>query len=206
MPGPASQLGFDTSRNGSFARHLGDDADDLGVGGEVGGHRGLGYFDRRPAGQPRRDHIARGIVHVDHLVADLAAVSPRSCPEKCKDAYPLTPPLCGRDLATSRVVRPSAYQWEDLQTYARDGELSIDNNVSERSVRAQAIGRKKRPFCRGDRGGQTAVTLCSLLAHCKRNQSDPFVDRKGIPERLLTHPVDRLGDSPSFPKPRSCKT
>jgi hypothetical protein len=48
-------------------------------------------------------------------------------------------------------------QWEDLQTYTRDGELSIDNNVSERSLRAQAIGRKNYRFVGSDRGGQTGA-------------------------------------------------
>jgi hypothetical protein len=33
-------------------------------------------------------------------------------------------------------------QWEHLQTYTRDGELSIDNNLSERTLRAQGLGRK----------------------------------------------------------------
>ena len=53
---------------------------------------------------------------------------------------------------------------EDLQTYTLDGELSIDNNVSERSVRAQAIGRKNYLFVGSDRGGRTAATLYSLVA------------------------------------------
>jgi hypothetical protein len=30
-------------------------------------------------------------------------------------------------------------QWEDLRTYTRDGELSIDNNLAERSLLAQAV-------------------------------------------------------------------
>ena len=54
-------------------------------------------------------------------------------------------------------------QWQDLQTYTRDGELSIDNNVSERSVRAQAIGRKNYLFVGSDRGGRTAATLPSVM-------------------------------------------
>ena len=45
-------------------------------------------------------------------------------------------------------------QWQDLQTYTRDGELSIGNNVSEPSVRAQAIGRKNYLFVGSDRGGR----------------------------------------------------
>ena len=75
-------------------------------------------------------------------------------------------------------------QWQDLQTYTRDGELSIDNNVSERSVRAQAIGRKNYLFVGSDRGGRTAATLYSLVGTCKRHQIDPFAYLKDVLERL----------------------
>ena len=85
-------------------------------------------------------------------------------------------------------------QWKDLQTYTCDGELSIDNNVSERSVRAQAIGRKNYLFVGSDRGGRTAATLYSLVGSCKRHHIDPFAYLKDILERLPTHPTDRLGE------------
>jgi hypothetical protein len=85
-------------------------------------------------------------------------------------------------------------QWEDLQTYTRDGDLSIDNNVSERSLRAQAIGRKNYMFVGSDRGGRTAATLYSLVGSCKRHQVDPFAYLKDVLERLPTHPADRFGE------------
>jgi len=75
----------------------------------------------------------------------------------------------------------------------RDGDLSIDNNVSERSLRAQAIGRKDYLFVGSDRGGRTAATLYSLVGSCKRHLIDPFAYLKDILERLPTHPADRLG-------------
>jgi hypothetical protein len=85
-------------------------------------------------------------------------------------------------------------RWKDLQTYTRDGELSIDNNVSERSVRAQAIGRKNYLFVGSDRGARTAATLYSLVGTCKRHHVDPFAYLKDILERLPSHPADRLGE------------
>ena len=85
-------------------------------------------------------------------------------------------------------------QWNNLQTYACDGEMSIDNNVSERSVRAQAIGRKNYLFVGSDRGGRTAATLYSLVGTCKRLQIDPYAYVKDVLERLPAHPADRLGE------------
>jgi transposase len=102
-----------------------------------------------------------------------------------------------KQLPKSPVGQAISYarnQWDDLQTYTRDGELSIDNNVSERSVRAQAIGRKNYLFVGSDRGGRTAATLYSLVGSCKRHGVDPFAYLNNILERLPTHPADRMGE------------
>jgi hypothetical protein len=68
------------------------------------------------------------------------------------------------------------------------------NNVSERSLRAQAIGRKNYLFVGSDQGGRTAATLYSLVGSCKRHQVDPFAYLKDILKRLPTHPADRLDE------------
>ena len=106
--------------------------------------------------------------------------------EQSRKVLPKSP--IGQAIAYTRA------QWKDLQAYTRDGELSIDNNVSERSLRAQAIGRKNYLFVGSDRGGRTAATLYSLLGSCKRHQIDPFAYLKDILERLPTQPADRLGE------------
>jgi hypothetical protein len=101
-----------------------------------------------------------------------------------------------RILPKSPVGQAISYarnQWKDLQTSTCDGELSIDNNVSERSVRAQAIGRKNDLFVGSDPGGRTAATLYSLVGTCKRHQIDPFAYLKDNSARLPTHANDRLG-------------
>ena len=85
-------------------------------------------------------------------------------------------------------------QWEHLQTYTRDGELSIDNDLAERSLRAQAVGRKNFLFVGSDRGGRTAAVLYSFVGSCKRLGGDPVAYLKDVLERLPTHPIDRLAE------------
>jgi hypothetical protein len=85
-------------------------------------------------------------------------------------------------------------QGEDLQTYTPDGELSINNNGSEWSLRAQVIGHKNYLFVGSNRGGRTAATLYSLVASCKHHRVDPFAYLKNILEQLPAHPADRLGE------------
>jgi hypothetical protein len=71
--------------------------------------------------------------------------------EQVRHALPKSP--LGQAIAYARS------QWEDLKSCTRDGALSIDNNLAERSRRAQAIGRKNFLFVGGDRGGRTAAIL-----------------------------------------------
>jgi hypothetical protein len=93
-----------------------------------------------------------------------------------------------------RAINYARNQWPDLQTYTHDGELSLDNNLAERTLRAQAIGRKNYLFVGSDRGGRTAAILYSFVGSCKRIGSDPFAYLKDVLERLPTHPADRLAE------------
>jgi hypothetical protein len=87
------------------------------------------------------------------------------------------------------------HKGEDSRTYTRDGEQSIDNNCSERRLRAQAVGRKNFLFVGSDRGGRTVATLYSFVASCKRLGGDPFACHlREVLERLPTQPADRLSD------------
>lgn len=65
-------------------------------------------------------------------------------------------------------------RWEGLTRYCQDGELSIDNNLSERTIRPCTIGRKNYLFFGSDRGGHTAAVWYSLVASCKTHQVEPW--------------------------------
>jgi hypothetical protein len=64
-------------------------------------------------------------------------------------------------------------QWDALNRYTEAGYLSIDNNLSERTVKLPAIGRKNWMFFGNDNGGHRAAVLFSLIASCKANQVEP---------------------------------
>jgi hypothetical protein len=65
-------------------------------------------------------------------------------------------------------------RWDGLVRYCENGALSIDNNLSERSVRPVAIGRKNYLFMGSDGGGTAAAVLYSNMASAKANQVEPF--------------------------------
>jgi hypothetical protein len=52
--------------------------------------------------------------------------------------------------------------WLALTRYLEDGDLSIDNNRTERSLCGIAVGRRNWTFLGSDRGGKTMAILRSL--------------------------------------------
>jgi hypothetical protein len=84
--------------------------------------------------------------------------------------------------------------WQALTRYCEDGDLEIDNNGAERSLRGVAVGRKNWMFYGSDQGGRTAAVLTSLIATCKRLHIDPFAYLRHIFERISSHPKKRLGE------------
>ena len=85
-------------------------------------------------------------------------------------------------------------QWKALCVYTTDGDLAIDNNVSENALRRVAIGRKNWLFCGSDRGGKTAAILFSLIATCQRHRVEPFAYLRDVMTRISAHPYNRLAE------------
>jgi transposase len=84
--------------------------------------------------------------------------------------------------------------WDALMRYCEDGNLEIDNNGAERSLRGIAVGRKNWLFFGSDNGGRTAAILTSFVATCKRLQINPFTYLRDIFDRISAHPMHRLSD------------
>jgi transposase len=61
-----------------------------------------------------------------------------------------------------------------LTRYTEAGFLQIDNNASERALRAVAVGRKNYLFAGSDAGGRPAAVLYSVVGTCRRLGLDPF--------------------------------
>ncbi len=78
--------------------------------------------------------------------------------------------------------------------YCEDGDLEIDNNGAERSLRGVAVGRKNWLFFGSDKGGRTAAILTSFITTCKRLQISPFTNLHDVFDRISAHPINRLED------------
>jgi len=84
--------------------------------------------------------------------------------------------------------------WPALMRYCEDGDLEIDNNGAERSLRGIAIGRRNWMFYGSDNGGHTAAVITSLITTCKRLHIEPFTYLRDIFDRISAHPASRLAE------------
>ena len=80
--------------------------------------------------------------------------------------------------------------WKALCSYAADGDLAIDNNAAERSLRGVAVGRRNWMFFGSDDGGRTAAVLKSFIASCQQSQVEPWAYLNDVLARIAAHPVN----------------
>ena len=83
-----------------------------------------------------------------------------------------------------KAVSYAQNQWQALRRYTADGRLSIDNNVSERTLRHQAIGRKNWLFLGSEQAGPRAAVLFTILAGAKRHRIEPWAYLRELLLRL----------------------
>ena len=86
--------------------------------------------------------------------------------------------------ALAKAVWYARNQWQALCRYTEDGRLSIDNNVSERTLRHQAIGRKNWLFLGSQQAGPRAAVLFTILAGAKRHRIEPWTYLRELLLRL----------------------
>lgn len=77
-------------------------------------------------------------------------------------------------------------QWGFMLRYVEDGELSIDNNIAEREIKAVVIGRKNWLFADSPEGMRANAVMYSLVQTAKANGIDPFVYLRYVIDKMPT--------------------
>ena len=91
-----------------------------------------------------------------------------------------------------QAVAYTLKNWTALTRYCSDGDLCIDNNGTERSLRSFAIGRNNWTFFGSDNGGRTAAVLRSFISSCELVKIDPFAWFRDVLGRIAQHPITRI--------------
>ena len=88
--------------------------------------------------------------------------------------------------ATAKAIDYSLGRWKALMRFLDDGEVPIDNNAVENSIRPLALGRRNWLFVGSKLAGERAANIISLIESAKLNGHDPWAYLKDVFERLPT--------------------
>jgi len=96
--------------------------------------------------------------------------------------------------ASAKALDYTLKRWPSLVRYAHTGNLPIDNNPVENSIRPIAIGKKNWLFAGSERAGQRAAVIQTLLGTAQLNSIDPAAWLKNILTKLPTWPNNRIDE------------
>lgn len=82
--------------------------------------------------------------------------------------------------------------WDSLQSYLYNGDLHIDNNLVENSIRPNALGRKNYLFAGSHEGAQRTAMFYSFLGTCKLNGINPEKWLVLVLNQIADHKVNKL--------------
>ncbi|WP_293275909.1 transposase [Nannocystis sp.] len=86
-----------------------------------------------------------------------------------------------------------------LGRFVEDGRLPLDNNISERNLRREVLGRKNWLFLGSDEGARVNTIFVSLLASCQLHGIDPWAYLRDLFCLLRMWPPDRILElAPAF--------
>lgn len=123
-----------------------------------------------------REHAARPVL--DRLHAYLLRIQSELLPKS----------------EAGQAVAYALKNWKALNRYCGDGDLDIDNNATERSLRGFAVGRANWTFFGSDKGGRTAAVLRTFVSSCELVKVDPFAWFRDVLSRVAAHPVNQLDE------------
>ena len=100
-------------------------------------------------------------------------------------------------LPKSAIGQAIAYTlglWPRLTRYIQHGQVEIDNNLVENSIRPVALGRKNYMFAGSHEAAQQAAMIYSFLGTCKINNIEPYGWLKNTLQRLPDQSIQKLDE------------
>lgn len=93
-----------------------------------------------------------------------------------------------------KALQYTLARWDKLCVYTQDGDLRIDNNLVENSIRPVAIGRKNYLFAGSHEAAQNAAMLYSLFATCRLHDINPSDWLADILSKIKDHKINAINE------------
>jgi transposase len=100
-------------------------------------------------------------------------------------------------LPKSSIGQAIAYTlglWPRLTRYTQNGQVEIDNNLIENSIRPVALGRKNYLFAGSHEAAQQAAMIYSFLGTCKINNVEPYGWLKNTLQLIPDQSIQKLDE------------
>lgn len=83
-----------------------------------------------------------------------------------------------------QAIHYALNQWETFVRFLEHGEVEIDNNLVENSIRPTAIGKKNWLFFGSEEAGSRNAAIFTLIENCRMHGVEPYEYLKDVLERL----------------------
>lgn len=94
--------------------------------------------------------------------------------------------------AVGKAFHYAINNWDSLLNYLYNGELLIDNNLIENTIRPNALGRKNYLFAGSHNGAKRSAMFYTFTGTCKLNGVEPMAWLTEVLSRIADHKVNRL--------------
>jgi len=103
------------------------------------------------------------------------------------------PKISGKS-ALVEAIRYALGRMPKARAYLENGQLELDNNICERSIRPVTLGRKNYLFMGSKGGGEAAAIAYTLIETTRLNNVDPEAWLRWALARVADHKMTRLED------------
>ncbi len=88
-----------------------------------------------------------------------------------------------------KAITYAMRNWQALSKFLTDAKIKLDNNRSERELRAIAVGRKNFLFVGSEEVGQNLAILQTIVATCQANKINSYEYLRDVLIKIQTHPM-----------------
>jgi len=86
-----------------------------------------------------------------------------------------------------QAINYTLARWDGLSAYAQHGQIEIDNNLVENTIRPLALGRKNYLFAGSHDAAQMTAAMYSFMATCKKNNVNELEWLTDVLHRIQEH-------------------
>lgn len=103
------------------------------------------------------------------------------------------PKISGKS-TLAEAIRYALGRMPKAREYLENGQLELDNNICERSIRPVTLGRKNYLFMGSKGGGEAAAIAYTLIETARMNSVDPEAWLRWVLARIADHKINRIDE------------